>query len=237
MEARSSKCGLVGAIIVRNRTRFDIALNGWTDAFYQVCRRSVGTKQIAAFSTGVHRRVDLHDEATREQTGSRVGRRSRCRVARREAWSDRTVVRSDPRTCHQCVLAVSFATTIRPSDSADLLCSIARPSRERVGWDGKQWEMVRGEKPVRKRISRVSPGQPEGSSRAHDPKVAGSNPAPATKKTLGIPTFSRVFSRGWSPTTSGGQDGHAFEFGCVDTTVRTGSMSPYSIVVVALSLC
>jgi hypothetical protein len=31
--------------------------------------------------------------------------------------------------------------------------------------------------------------------RAHNPKVAGSNPAPATKKALGIPTFSRVFSR------------------------------------------
>ena len=31
--------------------------------------------------------------------------------------------------------------------------------------------------------------------RTHNPKVAGSNPAPATKKALGIPTFLRVFSR------------------------------------------
>jgi hypothetical protein len=31
--------------------------------------------------------------------------------------------------------------------------------------------------------------------RAHNPKVAGSNPAPATKRTLWYPTFQRVFSR------------------------------------------
>jgi hypothetical protein len=73
--------------------------------------------------------------------------------------------------------------------------SIPRPYRERVGWKGKQRELMRGESQVRTSISGVSAGQRVRRFRAHNPKVAGSNPAPATKRTLGIPTFSRVFSR------------------------------------------
>ena len=69
------------------------------------------------------------------------------------------------------------------------------PYRERVGWKGKQRETLRGETPVRTGVSRVFPGQRISRFRAHNPKVAGSNPAPARKRTLGIPTFSRVLSR------------------------------------------
>ena len=50
--------------------------------------------------------------------------------------------------------------------------SIPRPYRERVGWKGKQRETLRGEKPVRTGVLRVSPGQRVGSFRAHNPKVA-----------------------------------------------------------------
>ena len=71
--------------------------------------------------------------------------------------------------------------------------SIPRPYRERVGWKGKQRETLRGEKPVRTGVLRDSPGQRVGSLRAHNPKVAGSNPAPATKKTLGTPTYPEGF--------------------------------------------
>ena len=61
---------------------------------------------------------------------------------------------------------------------------------------------------------------------AHNPKVVGSNPAPATKKTLGIPTFPRVFSRsgvgcfgastGLLPAVAGGSfwDEQALEHPC-----------------------
>ena len=71
--------------------------------------------------------------------------------------------------------------------------SIPRPYRERAGWEGKQRELLRGESPVRAGVSRDFPGQRVGSSRAHNPKVAGSNPAPATKRTLGNPTSPKDF--------------------------------------------
>jgi hypothetical protein len=52
---------------------------------------------------------------------------------------------------------------------------------------------MRGESQVRTSISGVSAGQRLRRFRAHNPKVAGSNPAPATKKTLGIPTCAEGF--------------------------------------------
>jgi hypothetical protein len=58
---------------------------------------------------------------------------------------------------------------------------------------GKHRETLRGEGPVRTGVSRVVPGQRIGLSRAHNPKVAGSNPAPATKRTLGTPTYPEGF--------------------------------------------
>jgi hypothetical protein len=73
--------------------------------------------------------------------------------------------------------------------------SIPRPYRERVGGEGEQRETLRGENPAMTGVSRVSPGQRVGSFRAHNPKVAGSNPAPATNETLGNPTVPGVSSR------------------------------------------
>ena len=61
--------------------------------------------------------------------------------------------------------------------------SIPRPYRERVGWKGKQRETLGGENPVRTGVSGVFPGQDRPHNRAHNPKVAGSNPAPATNET------------------------------------------------------
>ena len=49
---------------------------------------------------------------------------------------------------------------------------IARLSRERVGWDGKQRETLRDENPVRTSVPGVCPGQRVGFPRAHNPKVA-----------------------------------------------------------------
>ena len=54
-----------------------------------------------------------------------------------------------------------------------------RPYRARVGWKGKQRETLRGENPVRTGVPGVFPGQGSPHNRAHNPKVAGSNPAPA----------------------------------------------------------
>jgi hypothetical protein len=71
--------------------------------------------------------------------------------------------------------------------------SIPRPYRGRVGWEGQQRETLRSEKPVRTGVSGVSPGQRNPQYRAHNPKVAGSNPAPATKRTLGTPTYPRGY--------------------------------------------
>ena len=48
-------------------------------------------------------------------------------------------------------------------------------------------------------------GSPE---QSHNPKVAGSNPAPATKETLWYPTFQRVSSR----PEYGGQDSSSATF-------------------------
>ncbi len=55
-------------------------------------------------------------------------------------------------------------------------------------------------KPSQDKRSRRLPRSAGGVPSAHNPKVAGSNPAPATKKTLGIPTCAEGFlaSRGWS---------------------------------------
>lgn len=47
--------------------------------------------------------------------------------------------------------------------------------------EGKQRETLRGEEPVRPGVLRVFPGQRVGSFRADNPKVAASNPAPATQ--------------------------------------------------------
>ena len=87
-------------------------------------------------------------------------------------------------------------------------CSfIPRPYRERAGWEGKQRELLRGESPVRAGVSRFVPGQ-RVRRFAHNPKVAGSNPAPATKETLWYHTFQRVSSR----LEYGGQDSNSATF-------------------------
>jgi hypothetical protein len=55
---------------------------------------------------------------------------------------------------------------------APRFCSfIPRPYRERVGWKGKQRELMRGESPVRTGASRVLPSQRVRHFRAHNPKV------------------------------------------------------------------
>ena len=61
-----------------------------------------------------------------------------------------------------------------------------------------EWETttsVERRKPIQDGRFAGFPGQRVGRFRAHNPRVAGSNPAPATKRTFGIPTFSRSFSR------------------------------------------
>ena len=55
--------------------------------------------------------------------------------------------------------------------------SIPRPYRERVGWNGNQREVLRGESPVRASVSDVSAGQRVGRFRAHNPKVIGQAPS------------------------------------------------------------
>jgi hypothetical protein len=61
--------------------------------------------------------------------------------------------------------------------------SIARPSRESVRWDGQEREVTRTRKMASEQaLSRVSPGQLIPRTRAHNPTVAGSNPAPATRR-------------------------------------------------------
>ncbi len=92
-----------------------------------------------------------------------------------------------PRARSDSAARPSFADRPKIADGCDAIASSQpdSPYRERVGWNGKQGETLRGEKPVRNGVSRVPPGQRPGSFRTHSPNVAGSNPAPATKTTLG----------------------------------------------------
>ena len=59
--------------------------------------------------------------------------------------------------------------------------------------EGDIWRNVERREPSRDRRFTGTPGQRNPDNRAHSPKVAGSNPAPATKKTLGIPTCAEGF--------------------------------------------
>ena len=69
--------------------------------------------------------------------------------------------------------------------------SIARPSRERVRWEGQQREVMRSENLFWASVLGISPGQRLAQNRAHNPKIAGSNPTPATNFEVGQRPFPR----------------------------------------------
>ena len=70
-----------------------------------------------------------------------------------------------------------------------LITPIARSSRKRMRWDQEGREVSRTRSVLWPGISRVCPGHGQPRNRAHNPKVVGSNPTPATNEGPGQSVF------------------------------------------------